>query len=256
MQQECGMLGMGWPMEVNTTREVTFIFMLRYDFCFDSATQYFSTTAICGHSMEFMKHRNNMIWNNITETAQQISDRSASFLSSWKNAQEVRNQSNNRSSRVVIENWNKSSLGRFKCNVDASFSTSLNRVGFRACIRDAKGNFVIARTAWATPLLDVDMGEAMGLLAAMQWVKELNMVHMDFETDSKIVADSIYGKDSVSDFMAIINDCRHMLGTDLVNSNVSFIRRQANGAAHSLAKEALHNANSMFILTPHIVFLL
>lgn len=33
------------------------------------------------------------------------------------------------------------------------------------------------------PLLDVDMREVMGLLAALQWVKELDMVHMDFETD-------------------------------------------------------------------------
>jgi len=87
---------------------------------------------------------------------------------------------------------------------------------------------VIARTAWTTPLLDVDMGEAIGLLDAMQWVKELNMVHMDFETGSKTVADSIYGKDGVSDFMAIINDCRHLLSTDLVNSYVSFIMRQAS----------------------------
>ena len=60
------------------------------------------------------------------------------------------------------------------------------------------------------------------------------MVHMDFETDSKVVADSIYGNEGVSDFMTIINDCRHLLSTDLVNSDVKFIRRQANGVAHSL----------------------
>ena len=80
------------------------------------------------------------------------------------------------------------------------------------------------------------------------------MVHMDFETDTKIVADSIYEKDGVSDFMAIINDCRHLLGTDLVNSNVSFIRWQANGAAHSLAKEALYNASlHVHLNTPHCI---
>jgi hypothetical protein len=89
----------------------------------------------------------------------------------------------------------------------------------------------------------------------MQWVKELNMVHMDFETDSKIVADNIYGKDGVSDFMATINDCRHLLSTDLVNSDVSFIRRQANDDAHSLVKEALYLV-SKFIVTLHILFLL
>ena len=51
---------------------------------------------------------------------------------------------------------------------------------------------------------------------------------MDFETDSKVVVDSIYKGDGVSDFMAIIHDCRHLLMTDLANSDVKFIRRQAN----------------------------
>jgi len=33
------------------------------------------------------------------------------------------------------------------------------------------------------------------------------------------------------------------LGTDLMNSDVKFIRRQANGVAHSLAKTALSEAS-------------
>jgi len=57
---------------------------------------------------------------------------------------------------------------------------------------------------------------------------------MDFEADPKVVADSIYGKDNVSDYMAIINDCRHLFGTDLTNSDVKFIRRQVNGVVHSI----------------------
>ncbi|XP_024634419.1 uncharacterized protein [Medicago truncatula] len=111
------------------------------------------------------KHRNNKVWNNVTETAQQTGERAMNFLSSWKNAQDVRNQNTNRNTHGVIDSWEKPSPGRFKCNVDASFSTTLNKVGFGACIRDAEGNFVIARTAWTTLLLDVNMGEAMGLLA-------------------------------------------------------------------------------------------
>jgi hypothetical protein len=61
----------------------------------------------------------------------------------------------------------KPSSRRFKCNADASFSTFPNIVGFKACIRDAEENFVIARTDWATPLHNVDVEEVMGLLDAM-----------------------------------------------------------------------------------------
>jgi hypothetical protein len=43
-------------------------------------------------------------------------------------------------------------------NVDASFSHALNRVGIDMCIRDEEGRFVMAKTKWLSPLLDVDLG--------------------------------------------------------------------------------------------------
>jgi len=44
----------------------------------------------------------------------------------------------------------------------------------------------------------------------------------------------------------------HLLMTDLANSDVSFIRRQANSVAHSLAREALSNASFQLHLNiPH-----
>jgi len=95
------------------------------------------------------------------------------FLNSWRNAQETRIRSSPVNLHYDISRWSKPSVGRFKCNVDASFSASLNKVGFRACIRDANENHVISRTECLTPLLDVEMGEVIGLLHAMRWVKDL-----------------------------------------------------------------------------------
>jgi hypothetical protein len=175
---------------------------------------------------------------------QQICGRAEAFLSSWWNAQEMRRQGASSTVQNELVKWIKPSAGRLKCNTYASFSNSLNIVSFGACIRDASGNFVIARTEWMKPILDVDLGEALGLLSAMLWARELNLVNMDFETDSKVVADSIYNNtDGVSDFIAIIKDCKYILMTDLANSDVKFIRRQANGVAHSLAKAAPSHAN-------------
>jgi hypothetical protein len=61
--------------------------------------------------------------------------------------------------------------------------------------------------------------------------------------DSKVVADSIYKGDDVSDFMALIPYCRHLLMTDLANSDVKFIMKQVNSVAHSLAREALNHVS-------------
>jgi hypothetical protein len=108
------------------------------------------------------------------------------------------------------------------------------------CIRDEKGSFVLAKTKWLAPLLDVDLGEALGLLSALRWVRDLQLGIMDFEIDSKIVVDSLYvSRCGVSNYCIVINDCKNLLTSDLITSVVRFIRRQTNDVAHSLAMAAL-----------------
>jgi ribonuclease HI len=86
--------------------------------------------------------------------------------------------------------------------------------------------------------------EAIGLLKATEWARDLRLLNMDFEIDSKTVVDNIDGKQiGVSNFSVIISNRVHLLCTYLINSNVSFIRRQANEVAHNLAKAALLKAS-------------
>jgi hypothetical protein len=95
-----------------------------------------------------------------------------------------------------------------------------------------------------TLLLDVDLGEALCLLSAMYWVRDLQLGIVDFELDSNTVVDSLYGsKSGVSPFSAVINDCRRLLASDLVTSDVRFIQRQTNEVAHSFARMALRHAS-------------
>jgi len=174
------------------------------------------------------KNRNNKVWNDSSDTCQVICDRATTLLLSWRNAQEIKQQGCTRSTPNHVASWTKPSLGRYKCNVDASFSETLDIVGIGMFIRDAEGAFVLARTEWFSPTTDVDIGEAIGLLKAMEWVRDLHLWNMDFEVDSKTVVNNIYGKQiGVSDFSAIITHCVHLLCTDLINSHVKFIRRQA-----------------------------
>jgi len=113
---------------------------------------------------------------------------------------------------------------------------------------------VIARSEYFPPLIDIHIGEALGLLKAMEWVRDLQLVNMDFEVDSKTVVDNIYGERvGVSEFSVIIRNCIHLLGSDLANSDVKFIMRQANKVAHNLAKTAPLKASFRFILIYHLV---
>jgi hypothetical protein len=75
------------------------------------------------------------------------------------------------------------------------------------CICDDEGHYVLAKIEWMTPLLDVDLSKALGLLSAMYWVRDLQLSIVDFELDSKTVVDSLYGsKSGVSNYSAVIND--------------------------------------------------
>jgi len=144
----------------------------------------------------------------------------------------------------VIE-WTKPAYGRYKCNIDASFSDSLNMVGIGICIRDDQGEFVMAKADCFSPLCDVDVGEVVGLHTALQWMADLHYDHVDFVLDSKSVVEHFYSNlvDS-SELGCIIQACRQLFGCNFQNSHVEFNRRQANGVAHELARVAPSHANS------------
>ncbi|AET02060.1 hypothetical protein MTR_8g031800 [Medicago truncatula] len=75
--------------------------------------------------------------------------------------------------------------GRSKYNIDASFSSSLNKVGLRMCLRDNTGDFVLAQTDWFAPLCDVDAGEAVRLYTTLEWVSDIQFDYVEFALDSK-----------------------------------------------------------------------
>jgi hypothetical protein len=75
--------------------------------------------------------RNNKLWRNQTETVSAVYNRACMILMEWQKAQAEHKKSSNRQKQQqqVVSNWIKPSLGRYKCNIDASFSLGLNKVG-------------------------------------------------------------------------------------------------------------------------------
>ncbi|KAL6549455.1 hypothetical protein OROHE_008572 [Orobanche hederae] len=142
------------------------------------------------------------------------------------------------------EMWSKPSSGSVKCNIDASFSLTDNRVGIGLCIRDHLGNFIRAKTHWFTPLTAVLMGESMGLHLAINWVRELGLKDVIFEMDAKMVVDAFNSsKVVISEFGCLISSCKTLFSFFSNNSHVEFTWRNANKVAHSLAREALFLAS-------------
>jgi ABC-type anion transport system duplicated permease subunit len=88
------------------------------------------------------KCRNNQVWDNVTDTAQTVCERAQHLLMSWKTAQQVRSLATTSLPTVTHRSeWTRPSSGRYKCNIDASFSHSLKELlvfasDFGAIVRD------------------------------------------------------------------------------------------------------------------------
>jgi hypothetical protein len=87
--------------------------------------------------------------------------------------------------------WQKPLEGRFKCNIDASFSRHLNRIGIGMCIRDDSGTFVLAKTEWISHLCDVHVGESSRFIIGFRMGSRTSGP-IDFELDAKRVVTTSY----------------------------------------------------------------
>jgi len=70
------------------------------------------------------------------------------------------------------------------------------------------------------------------------------LFNIDFEVDSKVTRDAFHSRHTdTTEFESIITACREMFSTSFPNSRLAFIRRQANSAAHALARKAIYLAS-------------
>ena len=149
------------------------------------------------------KHRNLRVWDNATETSATVVERAMNMVADWKlaNASDVLASAPSHHPSSVVNSgiptshqhritWQPPASGRYKCNIDAAFSSRLNRTGIGICVRDADGTFVLAKAFSHPCTVSVEVGEALGLHSALQWLSDMRIDNVDFETDSKLTADA------------------------------------------------------------------
>jgi hypothetical protein len=123
------------------------------------------------------------------------------------------------------------------------------------CIRDTEGTFVLAKTLNFSPKYSVPLGEAMRLLYALQWLRDMAMDNVDFALDSKTVTNAFHKHSpDVTEFGQVLSTARRLFTTFFTNSRVEFNRRQANEVAHALARVAPFSASpTIYIDVPHCI---
>ena len=127
------------------------------------------------------KHRNLRVWENVTETSATVVERARNMVEDWKlaNAPDILATSWTHQSTTSPSfhqqriNWQPPGVGRYKCNIDASFCSHINCTCIGICVRDAEGTFVLPKAFTYPCIVPVDVGEALGLHSALQWERPL-----------------------------------------------------------------------------------
>jgi ribonuclease HI len=203
-------------------------------------------------------NRNNCVWNEVKDSAKDVALRAAHMIAEWRAVNSM--QQNNISGAANVDSrghapanqmtihdiyaqqqvlrWEKPRDGWWKCNVDASFSQNPSYTGWGWCIRDSAGSFIAAGTDHYNHTLTVAEGEAKALLEAIREATSRGWSNIVFESDCKVVVDAVHTSlHGNSELSSIIFSIKSLLQCNS-NFEVKFTKRQANMAAHTLARAA------------------
>uniref|UniRef100_A0A803NW04 Reverse transcriptase domain-containing protein n=1 Tax=Cannabis sativa TaxID=3483 RepID=A0A803NW04_CANSA len=135
--------------------------------------------------------------------------------------------------------WTPPLLNKLKLNVDAAINTTDKILGIGAIVRNHDGQVVAALSKPVQGCFRSDEMEAKALFHALNWITQLSLKIDYVETDALRVSSAINNASfDLSSFSDIILDVRCLLSF-FPGIVVSHVRRNANQAAHGLAKYAL-----------------
>lgn len=124
------------------------------------------------------------------------------------------------------------------CNVDAAVYADRGRSSFGCVLRNDQGKFVVGLGGCFEGVTDPKQAEAMDVKEALTWLKSKGINQVHIELDCLAVVQAINSKKTdMSYFGSIIADCK-LIVQDLGSFSLYFVRRSANAAAHTLAREA------------------
>jgi ribonuclease HI len=185
------------------------------------------------------QNSNAKVWSNTQLSAEQVGNQAFQLWKNWFDAQQVCIQAQQPRTVQHVASWTKPRDGWLKVNVDAGFFKHQGITTTACCTRNSDGEFLCAQTNQYSSNMSILEGEGMALLDAVKLATLKGWNYVIFESDSQTLVNAINSRNGrVSVFGSIIDNIKNNLFL-LSNFEVKFVRRQANMAAHSLARAAI-----------------
>ncbi|XP_060961850.1 uncharacterized protein LOC133032047 [Cannabis sativa] len=139
----------------------------------------------------------------------------------------------------VAQQWRPPEANGYKLNVDAAIDVHQKVIGIGAIIRDSNGNVVAAFSKQQPGNFSSHEMEAIALFQSLNWVIQQQLPISLVESDALMVVNALRAPfNSISSFHDLIVDVLCLLSF-LSDVTITHVKREANMAAHCLAKFAL-----------------
>ncbi|KAL6289138.1 hypothetical protein ACE6H2_006648 [Prunus campanulata] len=179
--------------------------------------------------------RNTVVWTAKRRSPCEVVDGAVRLLHEFKGHQPTPRLPLSRAQAK----WQKPPLGVIKINVDGAFNVHIGAGGGGIVARDSTGRFVAARACSFRHVSSPDHAEALALREALIFASELGSGPKMLEGDALGVVRSVQmGFEDRSPLSFLFSDCRVLL-SQLEDISIGFVFRDANRAAHRLARLAI-----------------
>ena len=179
-------------------------------------------------------------------------------ISDWKEAKDDRDRRRAINSTSVTQRqvkWRKPDLGTLKLNVDAAMSLGASSFSIGLVLRDHSGAFVSGKTISKGMVTSVFEAEALAVLEGLNWLLTGNHDSVIIESDSLLIVQALQSPpdDNLLEVGFILDACRSIL-VSRPGYSISFVKRQANKAAHLVTKLPCSlNCPSVFTSSPNML---
>ncbi|KAK8658267.1 hypothetical protein V6N13_036476 [Hibiscus sabdariffa] len=137
---------------------------------------------------------------------------------------------------LLVTKWERPPHGFCKLNVGAGRGKCGKTMGFGAVLRDANGSFIAARSWKQAGHVDKLLMEVNAILLGIKWLLEMQVRHVEIESDSLIVIRYLTGNDHLVSSLGHLVDVIRSLGASFTLISFKHVLRTGNRPAHHLAK--------------------
>lgn len=201
--------------------------------------------------------RNKKVWdgkNLSTEIAWSICSK---MMIEWQEANKKKLLKNSVQNQLVENEqprWLPPAPGTCKLNVDASVTNGDISFALGMIVRDDTGRFVAGKNMRIGGKVSVLEAEARGVLEALKWMEVQGYQDVIFECDSELVVHALQEKAQYfSEVGHIFEDCKEKF-RQRANFSICHVKKQANRAAHLMAKvPCLLDSFNCFLSPPNLL---